>query len=123
MDLLGTRWVDPVRQSPRRRAYGYFTHGTDPPPCPFLIWFSGPSQPSSPAAFPGPHPPPVARSRGFHRACGTTQPSVYWCDVARHFACAYRLAYSGAAGDRASPPEVTPCTSIPCRPQTPWYGG
>src|SRR5215470_16246620 len=41
MNLLVTRWVDPVCPSPRRRAYGYFTHGTDPPPCFFLIWFAG----------------------------------------------------------------------------------
>src|SRR5579883_1118668 len=34
MDLLGTRRVDPVHQSPRTRMYGYFTHGTDPPPRP-----------------------------------------------------------------------------------------
>src|SRR4030095_2544524 len=40
MDLLGPRRVDPVRQSPRCRAYGYFTHGTVPPPCSFLIWSS-----------------------------------------------------------------------------------
>ena len=40
--------------------------------------------------------PIVARSRGFRRACGTTQPSVYCQDVAPHFAFAYRFAYSGA---------------------------
>ena len=26
-------------------------------------------------------------------------------------------------GDSASPPEVTRCSSLPCRPQTPWCGG
>src|SRR4051794_2318403 len=26
-------------------------------------------------------------------------------------------------GDPASPPEVTRCSSVPCRPQTPWCGG
>src|SRR5215469_6331794 len=26
-------------------------------------------------------------------------------------------------GDSASPPEVTPCSSVPCCPQTPWCGG
>src|SRR6266852_3134638 len=31
MDLLCTRRVDPVHQSPRTRMYGYFTHGTGPP--------------------------------------------------------------------------------------------
>src|SRR5215831_2051960 len=30
MDLLGTRRVDPVHQSPRTRAYGFFTKGTVP---------------------------------------------------------------------------------------------
>src|SRR4051794_18538762 len=35
MDLPCTRRVEPVRQSPRPRMYGYFTHGTVPPsrPC------------------------------------------------------------------------------------------
>jgi hypothetical protein len=27
------------------------------------------------------------------------------------------------AGDSTSPPEVTRCSSVPCRPQTPWCGG
>src|SRR5882672_9157389 len=31
MDLLGTRQVDPVHQSPQTRMYGFFTHGTAPP--------------------------------------------------------------------------------------------
>src|SRR5229473_7305052 len=31
MDLLGTRQVDPVHQSPLTRMYGFFTHGTVPP--------------------------------------------------------------------------------------------
>src|ERR1035438_3444330 len=31
MDLLCTRQVDPVRQSPQTRMYGFFTHGTVPP--------------------------------------------------------------------------------------------
>jgi hypothetical protein len=26
-------------------------------------------------------------------------------------------------GDFASSPEVTRCSSVPCRPQSPWYGG
>src|SRR5437867_13103900 len=34
MDLPCTRRVDLVHQSPRTRMYGYFTHGTDPPPRP-----------------------------------------------------------------------------------------
>src|SRR5882724_11323411 len=34
MGLPCTRRIDPVHQSPRTRMYGYFTHGTDPPPRP-----------------------------------------------------------------------------------------
>src|SRR5438046_2362635 len=30
MDLLGTRQVDPVHQSPQTRAYGFFAKGTVP---------------------------------------------------------------------------------------------
>src|SRR3984893_10702586 len=40
MDLPCTRRVDPVHQSPRTRMYGYFTHGTDPPPRPAHLVFS-----------------------------------------------------------------------------------
>src|SRR5438045_446438 len=57
MDLLCTRRVDPVRQSPRAEMYGYFTHGTDPPFRPYSL-------PSSlfPTAFAGclPRPNSVA---------------------------------------------------------------
>src|SRR5215469_7312397 len=52
MNLPGTCWIDPACQSPRCRAYGYFTHGTDPPPCALLIWSAISSQPPSPAVFP-----------------------------------------------------------------------
>src|SRR6202047_324635 len=39
MNLLRSRRVDPIRQSPRTRMYGYFTHGTDPPPRPYSSGF------------------------------------------------------------------------------------
>src|SRR5215472_15855799 len=42
MDLPCTRRVDPVHQSPRTRMYGYFTHGTDPPPRPCSSGFLSP---------------------------------------------------------------------------------
>src|SRR6266536_5178061 len=55
MDLPSTRRVDPVHQSPRTRMYGYFTHGTDPPPRPYSSGFlSLPfclRRPPSPAHF------------------------------------------------------------------------
>src|SRR5215471_350593 len=53
MDLPRTCRVDPVRQSPRTRMYGYFTHGTDPPPRPcssgLLSLPNRPRLPPSPA--------------------------------------------------------------------------
>src|ERR1700682_3346683 len=39
MDLLRSRRVDPIHQSPRTRMYGYFTHGTGPPPRPYSSGF------------------------------------------------------------------------------------
>src|SRR5260370_17408502 len=55
MDLLCTRRVDPVGQSPRSKMYGYFTHGTDPPLRPYSL-------PSSlfPTAFAGCLPRPTS---------------------------------------------------------------
>src|SRR4051795_12504307 len=53
----------------------------------------------------------------------TVRQSDYWQSVARRFTLAYRSAYSGATRDSASPPEVTHCSSVPCRPQAPWCGG
>src|SRR5258708_13075416 len=55
MDLLCTRRVDPVRQSPRSEMYGYFTHGTDPPFRPYSL----PSSPI-PTAFAGCLPRPTS---------------------------------------------------------------
>jgi len=60
------------------------------------LWLSASSQPSSPAAFPDPLPSPIARSRGFHRAWGTTRQSDYSPGIASHFALAYRVTYLGA---------------------------
>src|SRR5215472_8400784 len=77
MDLLGPCRVDPIHQSPRSRTYGYFTHRTDPPSSPLLIWFPLSSRSSSSAAFPNPF---RCRLLG-HRlspASGTTQQSDYW---------------------------------------------
>src|SRR5258708_15184917 len=124
MDLLGTRQVDPIHQSPRTRAYGFFAKGTVPTShilthlvsFLFLTIFAGClPRPTSVAGC------PVTRLSP--RFIGTIQPADYSQSVARHFATAYRSAYSGATGDSASSPDVTRCSSVPCRPQTPWYGG
>src|SRR3954447_14545369 len=103
--------------------YGYFTHGTDPPPRPCSSGFLSLSHclrlPPSPTHF-------GRRFLGctaFDCASDTVRQSDYWQSVARRFTLAYRSAYSGATRDSASPPEVTHCSSVPCRPQAPWCGG
>src|SRR5947209_16688594 len=82
MDLLCSCRVDPVRQSPRTKMYGYFTHGTDPPPRPCSSGFLSVSNrlrlPPSPAHF---------RRRllgctAFDCASDTVRQSDYWQSVA-----------------------------------------
>src|SRR5260370_8988319 len=96
MDLLSTRQVDPVHQSPQTRAYGFFTEGTVPTSLIFthlvsflfLTIFAGClSQPNSVAGCPVTWLSP--------RFIGTIQPSDYCPSLARHFAFAYSSAYSG----------------------------
>jgi hypothetical protein len=99
--------------------YGYFTHGTDPPPRPYSSGFL--SLPHCLRRLSSPTSIAVARSRGFRRASGTTQPSDYCQGIARHSLIG--LLTPVPPGDPASPPEVPCCSSVPCRPQTPCYRG
>src|SRR6266853_6020238 len=112
MDLPCIRRVDPVHQSPRTRMYGYFTHGTVPPPRPCSSGFL--SLPNRLRRLPS---PALFRRRSPSHAAFTARASL-----------ATSLSLIGLltpvpTGDSASPPEVTRCSSIPCRPQTPWCGG
>src|SRR3984893_5008878 len=70
MDLLRTRQVDPVHQSPQMRMYGFFTHGTVPPSRLYSSGFLSRPDHLRRLAFPDPIPSPVARSRDFHHASG-----------------------------------------------------
>src|SRR6266851_9939192 len=95
MNLPCTRRVEPVRQSPRTKMYGYFT----------LELFHLPALTHLtrclfPTAFAGRLPRPTLVA-----ACAVARLSPrfrYFAAVrlltslARHFACAYRSAYSGA---------------------------
>src|SRR5215470_14151915 len=122
MDLLGSCRVDPIHQSPRSRTYGYFTHGTDPPSSPLLIWFPLSSRSSSSAAFPNPFRCRLLGHRVFFPLLQVPCSSpTTGRGAASHFACAYRVAPSGATGDPASPPEVARHSSVPCRPQSPCF--
>src|SRR6202521_5533952 len=123
MDLLRTRWVDPVCQSPRTTMYGYFTHGTDAPcrPCSsgYLSLPNRLRRLPSPAHF---------RRRSPGHAAFTALEVLHSHPFTDRASLATSLSLIGLltpvpTGDSASPPEVTHCSSIPCRPQTPWCGG
>src|SRR5215472_6742720 len=123
MDLPCTCRVEPVRQSPRTEMYGYFTHGTVPPPRPYSSGLACSSRPSSPAAFPNPF---GRRFRG--HATFIALKVLLSRPTTDRASLALSLALIGSltpvpSGDSVSPPEVTPCSSVPCRPQTPWCGG
>src|SRR6516162_9669701 len=124
MDLLGTCRVNPIRQSPRTSVYGFFTEGTVPASLilahlvffPFPTIFAG--------CLPRPIRSPVARSRGFHHVSLV----LFSRRTTDRASLATSLSLIGLLtpmppGDPASPPEVTHCSSVPCHPQTPWYGG
>src|SRR5215471_1656802 len=123
MDLPGTRRVDPVRQSPQTRMYGFFTHGTDPPPRPCLSGFL--FLPDRLCRLPS---PAHFRRRLPGRAAFAALQVLHSRPSTDKASRATSLSLIGLltpvpSGDPASPPEVTRLSSVPCRPQTPWCGG
>jgi hypothetical protein len=93
--LAYTWQVESGLQYPRTMMYGFFAKRTDPPSSSLLFWLPASSFLPSPATFPDPLWPPIARSRDFHHASGTIGQSDYCQSFTRHFAFAYRSAYSG----------------------------
>jgi len=123
VDLPFTRRVKPVRQSPRPMLFGSFTEGTYPRHRPYSL-----AHRLSPTTFasrlPRPTRPPLARSPGFHPACGTIRLSDDSPRLTSHFV--FRLIGSlipVPPGNAASPPGVTSRSSVPCRPHTPCCDG
>jgi len=124
--LLSVR-IEPVSQSPRRTAEGFFLEGTVP--CRRLTHWPSCSFPtSSRTAFPG----SLIRSQKNHavyanRASGTSPSSDFSSDLGCPFALsAYRHALIQQfcpAGCPMRSPRVTICSSAPCRPHTPWFEG
>src|SRR6266853_1407149 len=113
MDLLCTRRVDPVHQSPRTGMYGYFTHGTDPPPRPcssgFLSLSDRLRRLPSPAHF---------RRRFLGRATFDALVVLHSRPSTDRASLATSLALIGLLtpmppGGSVSPPEVTRCSSVP----------
>src|SRR5215831_1095718 len=119
MDLLSTRQVDPVHQSPQTRMYGFFTQGTVPPS---RLYSSGfPSLPNRLRRPPSPTHSvagcPVTwlspRLQVLHSRPTTDRASLALSQPL------IGLLTPMLPGDSASPPEVTRRSSVPCRPQTP----
>ncbi len=80
--------------------------------------------PPLPAAFPSPPRCLFSRSRSSHCISGTIRLSDYSLNIASHFV----LTLIGSLilfllRNPVSPPGVTPRSSVPCRPHTPWYDG
>ncbi len=102
VDLPLARWIEPVRQSPRSIASGSFTKGTILHHRPYSSRFLTP--PTALARrLPQPTRLPIARSRWFPTACGTTRRSDCSRGVVPHFASsAYRVPYLSASRE---PPE------------------
>jgi hypothetical protein len=115
--------VDPGRQFPRTVMYGFFAKRTDPPHRPYS---SGcPSRPS--CLRPPPSPTHSGRRSLGHAVLAALQvlhsgPSTGRASLATSLPL-IGLLTPVPPGDPASPPEVTRCSSVPCHPQTPWYGG
>src|SRR6266478_700162 len=122
MDLLGTRQVDPIHQSPQTRAYGFFTQGTVPSSLHSSGFLSLPDhlrRLPSPTQF---------RRRLPGHVTFTTLQVLFSRPTTDRASLATSLMLIGPLtpvppGDSASSPEVTRCSSVPCRPQTPWCGG
>src|SRR5471032_1227989 len=123
MDLLYTRRVDPLHQSPRTRMYGYFTHELiHLPALAHLVFLSLPNRLRrlpSPAHF---------RRRSPGHAAFTALVVLHSRPSTDRALLAISLSLIGLLtpvppGDSTSPPEVTRRSSVPCHPQTPWCGG
>src|SRR6266853_2539229 len=123
MDLLRTRRVDPVHQSPQTRMYGFFTHGTVPPSRLYSSGFL--SLPDHLRRLPS---PTHSGRRSLGHVTFITLQVLFSRRTTDRASLAISLALIGPltpmpTGDSVSSPEVTRCSSVPCRPQTPWCGG
>ena len=92
-------------------------------PASFLIWFAVSSPPSSPAAFPN-----SFRCRFIGHAVLAALLLLHSRPSTDTASLAISLSLIGLftpvpPGDSVSLPEVTHCSSVPCRLQTPWCGG
>src|SRR5271157_5425905 len=104
--------------------YGYFTQGTDPPSRLYSSGFV--SLPDRLRRLPSPNhfrrrlPGHVAFTTLHRLLC--SRPTTDKASLATSLSL-IGLLTPVPPGDSVSPPEVTRYSSVPCRPQSPWYGG
>src|SRR6266436_6333773 len=131
MQEKGNISVDPTRicpvgsgrQYPRMMMYGYFAKRTDPPQHPYSSGCS-----SLPSGLRLPPSPTHSSRRSLGHTAFTVLQVIFGSPTTVRASLAISLPLIGSLTpvspeDSASPPEVTRCSSVPCRPQTPWCDG
>jgi hypothetical protein len=131
MQEKGNISVDPARicpvgsgrQYPRMMMYGYFAKRTDPPQHPYSSGCS-----SLPSGLRLPPSPTHSSRRSLGHTAFTVLQVIFGSPTTVRASLAISLPLIGSLTpvspeDSDSPPEVTRCSSVPCRPQTPWCDG
>jgi hypothetical protein len=123
VDLARICQVGLGRQYPRMMMYGYLAKRTDPPQHPYSSGCS-----SLPSGLRLPPAPTHARRRSLGHTAFTVLQVLFGSPTTVRASFAISLPLIGsltplATGDPASPPEVTRCSPVLCRPQTPWCDG
>jgi hypothetical protein len=103
--------------------YGYFAKRTDPPQHPYSSGCS-----SLPSGLRLPPSPTHSSRRSLGHTAFTALQVIFGSPTTVRGSLATSLPLIGSLTpvspeDSASPPEVTRCSSVPCRPQTPWCDG
>jgi len=123
VDLARICPVGSGRQYPRMMMYGFFAKRTDPPQHPYSSGCS-----ALPSGLRLPPSPTHASRRSLGHTAFTVLQVIFGSPTTVRASLPISLPLIGSLTpvspeDSASPPEVTRCSSVPCRPQTPWCDG
>jgi hypothetical protein len=118
-----TRLVGSGLQYPQTMMYGFFAKRTDPPHHPYSADY-----PSLPSYLRLPPSPTHSSRRSLGHTAFAALKVIFGSPTTDRASLATSLPLIGSltpllSGDSASSPEVTHCSSVPCRPQSPWCGG
>src|SRR5258706_11663746 len=121
--LAYIRKVESGLKYPGTMMYGFFAKRTDPLSSSFLFWL-----PASSFLLRLPPSPTHSGRRSLGHVTFITLQVLFGSPTTDKASLATSLTLIGSLtpvspGDSASSPEVTRCSSVPCRPQTPWCGG